>query len=144
MFFNGMVYKPYNTSKLYTDFFPLGEGLGNHSTRLLDAMQGYYDYVATGTYTSKYAALTTLNTNSENLSSDWYIENGSFLKLKNIIIGYSIPDNALRMLKLRSARVYLQAQNLFTLTKYTGPDPEALSYPYPFARSYTLGINFGF
>jgi TonB-linked SusC/RagA family outer membrane protein len=144
MFFSGMVYKPYNTSKLYTDFFPLGEGLGNHSTRLLDAMQGYYDYVATGTYTSKYAALTTLNTNSENLSSDWYIENGSFLKLKNIMIGYSIPDNALRMLKLRSARVYLQAQNLFTLTKYTGPDPEALSYPYPFARSYTLGINFGF
>ena len=144
MFFNGMVYKPYNTSKLYTDFFPLGEGLGNHSTRLLDAMQGYNDYVATGTYTSNYAALTTLNTNSENLSSDWYIENGSFLKLKNIIIGYNIHDNALRMLKLRSARVYLQAQNLFTLTKYTGPDPEALSYPYPFARSYTFGINFGF
>ena len=144
LFFNGMVRKPYNTSKLYTDFFPLGEGLGNHSTRLLDAMQGYYDYVATGTYTSNYAALTTLNTNSENLSSDWYIENGSFLKLKNIVIGYNIPDNALRMLKLSSARVYLQAQNVFTLTKYTGPDPEALSYPYPFARSYTLGVNFGF
>jgi TonB-linked SusC/RagA family outer membrane protein len=144
MFFTGMVRKAYNTSKLYTDFFPLGEGLGNHSTRLLDAMQGYYDYIATGTYTSNYAALTTLNVNNENLSSDWYVEDGSFLKLKNLIIGYTIPDHVLKTLKLRSARVYLQAQNVFTLTNYTGPDPEALGYPYPFARSYVFGINFGF
>lgn len=144
MFFNGMVRKAYNTSKLYTDFFPLGEGLGNHSTRLLDAMQGYYDYLATGTYTSNYAALTTLNVNNENLSSDWYVEDGSFLKLKNLVIGYTIPENVLKTLRLRSARVYLQAQNVFTLTNYSGPDPEALGYPYPFARSYVFGINFGF
>ena len=144
LFFSGMVRKAYNTSKLYTDFFPLGEGLGNHSVRLLDAMQGYYDYVATGTYTSNYAALSTLNVNNENLASDWYVEDGSFLKLKNIVIGYSIPENVLKTIKFRSARVYLQAQNVFTLTKYTGPDPEALGYPYPFARSYVLGINFGF
>ena len=144
MFFNGMIRKAYNTSKLYTDFFPLGEGLGNHSTRLLDAMQGYYDYLATGTYTSNYAALTTLNVNNENLASDWYVEDGSFLKLKNLVIGYTIPENVLKTLKLRSARVYLQAQNVFTLTNYSGPDPEALGYPYPFARSYIFGINFGF
>jgi hypothetical protein len=143
-FFNGMVRKAYNTSKLYTDFFPLGEGLGNHSTRLLDAMKGYYDYVSTGTYTSNYAALSTLNVNNEDLSSDWYVDNGSFFKLKNLIIGYSIPENVLKTLKFRSARVYLQAQNVFTLTKYTGPDPEALGYPYPFARNYTIGINLGF
>lgn len=144
MFFSGMVRKAYNTSKLYTDFFPLGEGLGNHSTRLLDAMQGYYDYVKTGTYTSDYAALSTLNVNNENLSSDWYVEDGSFLKLKNIVLGYTLPNDLLRTLKLRSARVYVQAQNVFTLTNYTGPDPEALGYPYPFSRSYILGINFGF
>ncbi|NLB18204.1 MAG: TonB-dependent receptor [Syntrophomonadaceae bacterium] len=144
MFFNGMVRKAYNTSKLYTDFFPLGEGLGNHSKRLLEAMQGYYDYIATGTYTSNYAALTTLNVNNENLSSDWYVEDGSFIKLKNLVIGYTIPENVLKTLKLRSARVYVQAQNVFTITNYTGPDPEALGYPYPFARSYVFGINFGF
>jgi hypothetical protein len=72
------------------------------------------------------------------------VEDGSFLKLKNLIIGYTIPDHVLKTLKLRSARVYLQAQNVFTLTNYTGPDPEALGYPYPFARSYVFGINFGF
>ena len=104
MFFNGMVRKAYNTSKLYTDFFPLGEGLGNHSTRLLDAMEGYYNYVKTGTYTSKYAALTTLNVNNENLASDWFVENGSFLKLKNIILGYTIPEILLNKLKFRSTR----------------------------------------
>ncbi len=144
MFFGGMVRKAYNTSKLYTDFFPLGEGLGNHSTRLLDAMNGYYDYVATGTYTSDYAALTTLNVNNENLASDWYVEDGSFLKLKNLVVGYTFTNNLLKTLRLRSARVYLQAQNLFTLTNYTGPDPENLGYPYPIARSYIVGINFGF
>ena len=144
LFFNGMVRDAYNTSKLYTDFFPLGEGLGNHSTRLLDATKAYYEFEKTGVYNSKYAAPSTINKNSENLTSDWYVEDGSYLRLKNIVLGYTLPDNLLRTLKLRSARVYIQGQNLLTFTKYTGPDPEALGYPYPFGRNYVLGINFGF
>ena len=144
MFFSGMVRQAYNTSKLYTDFFPLGEGLGNHSTRLLDAMNAYYEFEKTGVYDSKYAALTTINTNNENRQSDWYVEDGSFIKLKNVVIGYTMPATVLNKIRVRSARVFFQAQNLFTLTKYTGPDPEALGYPYPFARNYVLGLNFGF
>ena len=129
LFFSGMFRDAYNTSKLYTDFFPLGEGLGNHSTRLLDAMNAFYDYEKTGVYNSRYAAPTTINTNSENLSSDWYMENGSYMKLKNVVLGYTFSDTILQKINARTARVYLQAQYIFTLTKFTGPDPESLGFP---------------
>ena len=144
LFFNGMFRDVYNSSKLYTDFFPLGEGLGNHSTRLLDAVKGYEDYLSTGTYTSKYAALSTIDTNKEGVQNSWYMENGSFLRLKNIVIGYSIPQRVLSSVRMRTARVYLQAQNVFTITKYTGPDPESLGYPYPNSFNLVAGINIGF
>lgn len=144
LFFSGMFRDAYNTSKLYTDFFPLGEGLGNHSTRLLDAMNAFYDYEKTGVYNSRYAAPTTINTNSENLSSDWYMENGSYMKLKNVVLGYTFSDTILQKIHARSARVYLQAQNIFTLTKFTGPDPESLGYPYPFSFNVVAGLTIGF
>lgn len=144
MFFSGMIRDAYNSSKLYTDFFPLGEGLGNHSTRLLDAVKGYEDFLKTGTYTSDYAAVSTIDTNKEGVQNSWYVENGSYLKMKNLVVGYSIPQNALSRIKAKSARVYLQTQNLFTLTKYTGPDPESLGYPYPNSFNLVAGLNIGF
>lgn len=45
---------------------------------------------------------------------------------------------------MTNARVYFQAQNLFTITRYTGADPEGLGYPYAMPRQYTFGIQFGF
>ena len=144
LFFNGMFRDVYNTSKLYTDFFPLGEGLGNHSTRLVEAMNAYYEYEKTGTYSCKYAAPTTINSNNENQTSDWYVEDGSYIRLKNIVLGYTLPANTVRALRLRSARVFIQGQNLLTFTRYTGPDPEATGYPYPFGKNFVLGLNIGF
>ena len=144
VFFNGMVRDVYNTSKLYTDFFPLGEGLGNHSTRLVDAMNAYYEYEKTGVYDCKYAAPTTINKNNENQTSDWYVEDGTYIRMKNIVLGYTLPANLTRAIKLRTARVFLQGQNLLTFTRYTGPDPEATGYPYPFGKNFVLGLNIGF
>ena len=144
MFFSGMVRDAYNSSKLYTDFFPLGEGLGNHSTRLLDAVRGYEDFLETGIYTSDYAAVSTIDTNQEGVQNSWYMEDGSYLKMKNLVIGYTLPKEILSKTKIRTARVYLQAQNIFTLTKYTGPDPESLGYPYPYSFNMVLGLNIGF
>lgn len=144
LFFNGMIRDAYNASKVYTDFFPLGEGLGNHSTRLLEAMDAYYEYEKTGVYDCKYAAPTTINSNNENSTSSWYMEDGSYLKLKNVVLGYTLPESALRKIKVRQARVFLQAQNVFTITKFTGPDPESLGYPYPLSFNLVAGINFGF
>jgi TonB-linked SusC/RagA family outer membrane protein len=142
MFFNGMIRDAYNNSKYYTDLFQCWTG--NHSTRLLDAVQAYKDFETTGYYNCSTPAVTTLNTNNENLVSEFYIEDGSYIKMKSLTVGYTLPTSILNKLSLRSARVYLQAQNLFTITGYTGADPEGLGYAYPLPRTFSFGVSFGF
>lgn len=142
LFFNGMIRDAFNNSKYYTDLFQCWSG--NHSTRLLDAMHAYQNFESTGVYNSDTPALTTLNSNNENVVSQFYIENGSYIKLKTLTLGYTLPDALMKKLKLRSARVYVQGQNLFTITNYTGADPEGLGYPYPLPRTYSVGLSFGF
>lgn len=142
MFFNGMVRDAWNNSKYYTDFFQLWTG--NHSTRLLSALSAWKEYEQTGVYKSDIPALTVDNKNNEERGSDYYIENGSYIKLKSLTLGYTLPNKLMSRLKLRNARVYIQSQNLFTITKYKGADPEGLGYTYPLPRTYTLGLSFGF
>jgi TonB-linked SusC/RagA family outer membrane protein len=62
--------------------------------------------------------------NNNNRFSDRWVENGSFLRLKNLQIGYSVPVSLLQKVKMSNLRVYLSAQNLAVITKYTGLDPE--------------------
>lgn len=57
-------------------------------------------------------------------TSSFWVEKGDYLKLKNLVIGYSIPKKILRHAQMNNARVYFSAQNVFTLTGYTGIDPE--------------------
>jgi hypothetical protein len=85
-------------------------------------------------------------------SSDFYVEDGSFLRVRNIQLGYRIPSS---LVKLRSARAYFSIQNALTFTKYPGFDPEIginrtnplyvgideTNYPVP--RIYTLGVSIG-
>lgn len=80
--------------------------------------------------------------------SDFYIEDASYLRLKNVTIGYTFPES---MLKVTQPRIYLTGQNLFTITDYTGMDPEVgLSNGgldlgmYPVARTFLLGVDFSF
>ena len=81
-------------------------------------------------------------------NSDYYIENGSYLRLKNIQIGYTFTPRISAFQP--SIRVYIAAQNLFTLTSYSGTDPEVAADlsidrgQYPQAQSFMLGtiINF--
>jgi TonB-linked SusC/RagA family outer membrane protein len=96
-------------------------------------------------------------------ASDRYVEDGSFLRLKNIRLGYSLPVANLNLSWLKSAQVYVSAQNLLTITDYSWYDPEVStrSNPngasgmsgfalgidqtsYPVARSFTAGISLGF
>jgi len=56
--------------------------------------------------------------------SSYFVENGSYLKLKNIQIGYTLSNKILEKVKIKSLRIYVMANNLFTITKYTGVDPE--------------------
>jgi len=142
LFFNSIIRDAWNNSKYYTDFFPLWTG--NHGTQLLDAAKAYERYLSTGYYDSDVPAPSIDNTNSEGDGSEYYIEDGSFLRLKSLSLGYSLPKHIQSKLSLKSARVYFQAQNVFTLTKYSGADPEGLGYPYAMPRQYTFGIQFGF
>jgi TonB-linked SusC/RagA family outer membrane protein len=82
-------------------------------------------------------------------------EDGSFLKIKSINLGYTVKAERLKQIGVQSLRVYLVGQNLFTFTKYTGFDPEVNSFgndaqfgfdmnAYPQVKSYTLGLNIGF
>ena len=107
-------------------------------------MPTYENFEKTGVYNSSVPALTTLNSNNEHEVSEFYIENGSYIKLKSLTLGYTLPKAALDKMKMRHARIYFQAQNLFTITGYTGADPEGLGYPYPLPRTFSLGLSFGF
>jgi TonB-linked SusC/RagA family outer membrane protein len=142
LFFSSIIRDAYNNSKYYTDLFQCWTG--NHSTRLLTAAAAYDKYLTTGTYDCSIPAPTTDNGNNENEVSRFYIENGSFIRLKTLGIGYTLPQNLQKKLSLSNARIYLQAQNLFTITGYKGADPEGLGYPYALPRQYTIGLQFGF
>lgn len=86
-----------------------------------------------------------------NSVSDYFVEDGSFLRVKNVQIGYNFADSFSKRLKASQLRVYVGAQNLFTLTGYSGLDPEIGSADpklngidqgyYPQARTFMLGIN---
>ena len=83
------------------------------------------------------------------LPSDFYVEDGSYLRLKNIQVGYTVPGTIIK--GLSNARIYIGAQNLLTFTGYSGYDPEVSSDAvfnrgidfrgYPNARTFTLGFN---
>ncbi|MFV0469353.1 MAG: SusC/RagA family TonB-linked outer membrane protein [Dysgonomonas sp.] len=87
-------------------------------------------------------------------SSSYYVEDGSYLRLKNMVIGYTLPTNVARKLGIKNLRVYLSADNILTFTKYTGYDPEVssnnpllsgLDYTsYPRSRTFILGANIKF
>ena len=78
-----------------------------------------------------------------------FLENASFLRLKNLMFSYSVPRSVLRKVKFFSGvRLYVQAQNLFTLTPFTGLDPESSSNvykaQYPMSRQYSMGVDLNF
>ncbi|UAY52041.1 SusC/RagA family TonB-linked outer membrane protein [Ferruginibacter albus] len=88
--------------------------------------------------------------------SDVYIEDGSYLRLKNITFGYNFPKSVAHKILAKQLRLYVSAQNLLTITNYSGLDPEANFYDqnnlqpgidygvYPNARTYTIGLNVTF
>ena len=78
-----------------------------------------------------------------------FLEDASFLRLKNLMLSYSLPSSLLRKSKFFSGiRIYIQAQNLFTVTPFSGIDPEASSNvykaQYPMSRQYSMGIDLNF
>lgn len=90
------------------------------------------------------------------LLSTLHVEDGSYIRFKNISLGYTLPTSWLRSLSVSSCRIYITGQNLFTITSYTGYDPEVNRFgsdtisqgidygAYPAAKTYLLGLNVKF
>ncbi|MCI6213221.1 TonB-dependent receptor [Bacteroides heparinolyticus] len=92
--------------------------------------------------------------NNNNRLSDRYVENGSYLRLRNVQIGYTLPSSLVKKVMLQNVRIHLSGQNLFTISDYSGIDPEVgqstslsrgIDYGiYPQSRIITGGINITF
>jgi TonB-linked SusC/RagA family outer membrane protein len=90
------------------------------------------------------------------IPSDFNVFRGDFVKLKNVTLGYNLPKIIAAKLRVNNARLYVSGQNLAIITKYPGPDPEVASNGTsntgqgsdrnggPNARTFTVGLNFGF
>jgi len=86
--------------------------------------------------------------------SDHFIQDGSFIRLRNIIVGYTLPANWSRKITMQSIRLYVKADNLYTLTRYTGYSPEIASGDvigsgidggiYPITAVFSFGVNLNF
>jgi hypothetical protein len=81
--------------------------------------------------------------------SNRFIEDGSYLKIKNVSLGYTLSKGIIQRVSMSSARVYISCQNLATFTKYKGFDPEVPSSGidfnvYPVTRTISAGINVTF
>jgi hypothetical protein len=80
--------------------------------------------------------------------STYFVEDGSYMRITNVHLTYTVPTNVLKTIQLSSMQIYVQGQNLLTLTKYKGLDPEVNGgidnnfYPRP--RTFVLGLNLNF
>ncbi|VXD19502.1 TonB-dependent receptor [Marinoscillum sp. 108] len=143
------------------DLLVFGQGVqGNQifqGLRRLDINAANYQTAALGRWTgpgtsNDFPRLTDDDPNKNfQYASDFYIENGSYFRLKVVQLGYSLPQSLLDNIKVRKARFYVMAENLFTFTEYTGYDPEIGGGSfgidrgiYPQARSFMVGLNVGF
>lgn len=117
----------------------LNIGYLNKGQRLLDA----WSLTNTG---SDIPALTLSDNNNEKRVSSYWVENGSYLKLRTIQLGYNFPKSITKKLYMERLRFYLSAQNLLTIKSgsFTGVDPENPNYGYPIPLNITFGLNVTF
>jgi hypothetical protein len=108
----------------------------------------------TGPGTSNSEPRVTAGSNTNRVFSDYFVEDGSFLRVQTISVGYDIPESVFSKIGASSIKVYAKVDNAFTLTEYSGYDPTASTGApigggidfgfYPIPRIYTLGLNVKF
>lgn len=147
VFFYGMQnFSVYNHLRAAVEGFS-SQDLGHNKLR-----DYAFNYYTTERPSEKYIRADINNTNQNDRASTWFLEKGSFLRIKDIQLGYSIPKRALAHVGFSKARIYLNATNIMTFTNYKGRDPESptVSEPlipgndngtYPLPRAITMGIQ---
>lgn len=137
----------WNQSRWFTDFFQPFEG-SNRSKRLLEAWTPQ-NLDATIPIIERVS-----NLSNANVANSHYLEDGSYLRLQNLTLGYTVPASILQKLKMKRARVFASVNNLFTLTGYEGLDPAVGGNAdttfgidvgnYPVTRGWTFGLNLSY
>lgn len=121
----------YNFTRYYTDFY---FDLGNRHTRILEAW-------SPSNTDATIPRISTVDVNNELRPSTYFVEDGSFLRLKNLQIGYTVPFAGSGRRRLR---LYVQGNNLLTITRYEGLDPEVSLFSYDARnRNLDLGVDRG-
>ena len=140
MFFQGVCgVDIYNNQKFQTDFYSITDAGSNKGNRMLQAW-------TQDNTSSAIPALTTNNTGEEGRASSYFVEHGSWLKMRSLQVGYNVPTEWLKKVNMTSARFYVAGQNLFTLKSdgFTVSDPENPNWAYPHATSVSFGLQLGF
>ena len=128
-----------NDQKFQTDFWSITDAGSNKGERLIDA----WTPANSG---SDIPALTTSNGADEGRMSSYFVENGSYAKLRTLQLGYTLPANIAKKVLLSSARIYFSGDNLWTIKSgsLTCSDPESTAWGYPHTASFTFGLQVGF
>lgn len=136
----------YNTTKKQLDFMSYGGSSTNRGAEILNA------WTATNT-SATIPMVSVVDNNNETRMSTYFIEDGSYLKMKYIKLQYQLPKSLITKLHAQNLSIYGQVENIFTITGYDGLDPEVpmAAYgarldvgPYPRARTFSLGVNLNF
>ena len=128
-----------NNQKYQTDFWSITDAGSNKGSRLVNAWTPVNN-------TSTIPALTTSNGADEGRLSSYYVESGSYAKLRTLQLGYSLSAKAAKKILLSSARFYISGDNLWTIksSSLTCSDPENTAWNYPHTASFTFGLQVGF
>ena len=133
-----------NSWKELSDFWNIDvQNDRNHPSRILDAWSPTNP-------DSDIPALSRRDANGERRFSSYFVEDGSYVKLRNLNIGYTLPTSVVEKIKLSNLRFYVTAQNLFAIKKtwgedkFTGMDPENPGTGYPMPLSLYFGLNVSF
>ena len=141
-----------------------GNEIANINRRYINSMEGYannqkdalYRWNSESNPGNGYTVRANRSATGLNATtSTWHIEDGSYLRIKNITLGYTFSNEWVNMLALNNARIYISTQNPFTFTKYSGYNPEVnmkgtsitpgIDYgTYPLAKSFVFGLNVTF
>ncbi|MDE6264888.1 MAG: TonB-dependent receptor [Paramuribaculum sp.] len=141
MFWQGVIGQDvYNNQKFQNDFWSVVDAGSNKGVRVLDA------WLPNVNASSRIPMLTTNNTSDEGRTSSYFVENGSYAKLRTLQLGYTLPSKVLSKLRMTKARVYLSGQNLLTLksSSLTCSDPENANWEYPIPTSFSFGLQLDF
>lgn len=129
-----------NSQKYSTDFWSVSETGSNKGVRLLNAW-------SPSNPNSTIPALAYTDVNNESRFSTYFLEKGSYMKLRNMQIGYNFSKEALQKIRFSAIRIYAGGDNLWLISKsntFTGVDPETPGYGYPLPRVFTGGVSVSF